>query len=178
MKKSWAKQKQSAFTIVELLIVIVVVAILATVSVVSYGGIQNRAENAARINEVQQAIKLLSAYKTINGSYPSTTTLGSIVCLGKGYSDQTGDGVPDCIYWLSGGFSSDTAFNSALETVGSLPVGSRKPIYIEYYDDYRTGPAYASSVQEVLYTLTGDSCPIGELSESHPGTVQCYVTMP
>lgn len=38
----------SGFTIVELLIVIVVIAILAAISVVAYNGIQTRARDAAR----------------------------------------------------------------------------------------------------------------------------------
>ena len=41
----WAKRKQQlGFTIVELLIVIVVIAILAAISIVAYNGIQNRAK--------------------------------------------------------------------------------------------------------------------------------------
>jgi len=40
----WAKQKQFGFTIVELLIVIVVIAILAAITIVAYNGIQNRAQ--------------------------------------------------------------------------------------------------------------------------------------
>lgn len=45
----WAKQKQSGFTIVELLIVVVVIAILAVISLVAYNGITERARasNAA-----------------------------------------------------------------------------------------------------------------------------------
>ena len=42
----WAKSKQTGFTIVELLIVIVVIAILAAISVVAYAGIQDRARQA------------------------------------------------------------------------------------------------------------------------------------
>ena len=37
------KTKQKGFTLVELLIVIVVIAILAAISIVAYNGIQNRA---------------------------------------------------------------------------------------------------------------------------------------
>jgi len=40
------KNKQSGFTIVELLIVIVVIAILATITFVAYGGIQRSAAEA------------------------------------------------------------------------------------------------------------------------------------
>jgi len=39
----WAKNKQSGFTIVELLIVVVVIAILAAITIISYNGIQERA---------------------------------------------------------------------------------------------------------------------------------------
>ena len=40
--KQWVSKK-SGFTIVELLIVVVVIAILAAISIVAYAGIQNRA---------------------------------------------------------------------------------------------------------------------------------------
>lgn len=42
----WAK-KQTGFTIVELLIVVVIIAILATITIVSYNGIQNGANDSA-----------------------------------------------------------------------------------------------------------------------------------
>lgn len=45
------------FTIVELLIVIVVIAILAAISVVAYNGIQNRAKDSAVEAEVSQMYK-------------------------------------------------------------------------------------------------------------------------
>lgn len=47
----WA-QKQTGFTIVELLIVIVVIAILAAVSVAAYSGIQNKARTSKRDHDV------------------------------------------------------------------------------------------------------------------------------
>jgi prepilin-type N-terminal cleavage/methylation domain-containing protein len=44
----WVQNKQqSGFTIVELLIVIVVIAILAAITVVAYNGIQDRARNSS-----------------------------------------------------------------------------------------------------------------------------------
>jgi prepilin-type N-terminal cleavage/methylation domain-containing protein len=46
------------FTIVELLIVIVVIAILAALSVVGYTNIQQRVKNTTKVSTVQQSIKL------------------------------------------------------------------------------------------------------------------------
>jgi prepilin-type N-terminal cleavage/methylation domain-containing protein len=63
--------RSRGFTIVELLIVIVVIAILAAISIVAYNGIQSRAYNAsllAGINSYKKAIRL---YAVDNGVYPS-----------------------------------------------------------------------------------------------------------
>ncbi len=61
------------FTIVELLIVIVVIAILAAIVIVTYNGIQARARNTIRINDVKAAQKLIETYYVDNGQYPVTT---------------------------------------------------------------------------------------------------------
>ena len=56
----WAKQK--GFTIVELLIVIVVIAILAAITIVSYNGIQTRAKTERANSELRMLEKaILSA---------------------------------------------------------------------------------------------------------------------
>jgi prepilin-type N-terminal cleavage/methylation domain-containing protein len=65
--------RQRAFTIVELLIVITVIAILAAITVVGYNGIQDRARNAQRISDLKNTESLLEAYFARNGSYPATT---------------------------------------------------------------------------------------------------------
>lgn len=72
MLKSWAA-KQKGFTIVELLIVIVVIAILATISIVAYNGIQTRAENTKTVNGVAAYTKIFSMYATEKGEYPSAS---------------------------------------------------------------------------------------------------------
>ncbi len=67
----WAKQKQVGFTIVELLIVIVVIAILAAITIVAYNGIQNRARSAAVQSAANQAGKQALAYAPLNNDlYP------------------------------------------------------------------------------------------------------------
>ena len=66
------------FTIVELLIVIVVIAILAAISIVAYNGIQDRARNSATIQAAQQVQKLANSYVINTGQ---VLTTASNVCL-------------------------------------------------------------------------------------------------
>lgn len=72
------KNKQSGFTIVELLIVIVVIAILAAITIVAYNGIQVRARDTQRAADATNILKSLEAYKAINNVYPiATSTAGA-----------------------------------------------------------------------------------------------------
>jgi prepilin-type N-terminal cleavage/methylation domain-containing protein len=68
----WANKKQG-FTIVELLIVIVVIAILATVTIVAFSGIQNRAKQSALQSNLSQQAKRLAVWKLQNNdTYPAS----------------------------------------------------------------------------------------------------------
>lgn len=55
-----------AFTIVELLIVVVVIAILAAITIVAYNGVTNRAKDSARTSELSQWKKKSEVYKIQN----------------------------------------------------------------------------------------------------------------
>lgn len=69
----WAKNKQQpGFTIVELLIVIVVIAILAAITIVAYNGIQDRARSAALTSDLTESAKQLKLDQVTNSSYPAT----------------------------------------------------------------------------------------------------------
>ncbi len=69
----WAN-KSRGFTIVELLIVVVVIAILAAITIVSYNGISRQAKNSALQSDIASAIKKIEAAKVTSGtgSYPAT----------------------------------------------------------------------------------------------------------
>jgi prepilin-type N-terminal cleavage/methylation domain-containing protein len=60
------------FTIVELLIVIVVIGILATIVIVAYGGIQQRAHLATLQSDLSGAAEQLGVDNVTTGSYPAT----------------------------------------------------------------------------------------------------------
>jgi prepilin-type N-terminal cleavage/methylation domain-containing protein len=57
-----------AFTIVELLIVIVVIGILAAITIVAYNGIQTRSQAASIISDLKATEKALNAYKIATGT--------------------------------------------------------------------------------------------------------------
>ncbi len=78
---TWArktKQQSQGFTIVELLIVIVVIAILAAITVVAYNGIQQRARDAQRQSDIVTIKKALELYYTANNRYPAGSGSTSI----------------------------------------------------------------------------------------------------
>ncbi len=68
---SFKKYKNRGFTIVELLIVIVVIGILATLVITTYNGIQEKARNTKRETDVNALQGQIEAYEAQNGNYPS-----------------------------------------------------------------------------------------------------------
>lgn len=62
-------KNKSGFTIVELLIVIVVIAILAAISIVAYNGMQDRARASTVQSDLSGAMKKLSLYR-VDNEYP------------------------------------------------------------------------------------------------------------
>ena len=78
------KVKQSGFTIVELLIVVVVIAILAAITIVAYNGIQNRAKSSAAQALANNVAKKAEAYNTVANTY------GSFCQFKEGRTDSTG----------------------------------------------------------------------------------------
>jgi len=63
---------QKAFTIVELLVVIVVIGILASITIISFSGISQRAISASLQSDLGNASKILKMDLAENGSFPSS----------------------------------------------------------------------------------------------------------
>lgn len=68
----WAPQKQPGFTIVELLIVIVVIGILASIVIIAFNGIQGRALETTAKSSLTSASKQMESSKILDGVYPNT----------------------------------------------------------------------------------------------------------
>ena len=124
--------KLQAFTIVELLIVIVVIAILATISIAAYTNIQQRAKNTAIINAASQSLKMIEAYVAEYGEYPAKSS--ACITVGTGCST----------------IAENTTFNTNMASVGTLP----KNVPAEGDSLYGMSYVYSSST-----TFNGESQP-------------------
>lgn len=74
--------QQDGFTIVELLITIVVIAILAAITVVAYNGIRDRADNSAVQGDLRQMGQQIEQYRVLHETSPGLSTMESGVLDG------------------------------------------------------------------------------------------------
>ncbi|MDB5182553.1 MAG: fimbrial protein pilin [Candidatus Saccharibacteria bacterium] len=70
-------KKQSGFTIVELLIVIVVIGILAGLVITTFSGIQQKARDTERETDIKALHGQIEAFWAQKGYYPSLTDMNS-----------------------------------------------------------------------------------------------------
>jgi prepilin-type N-terminal cleavage/methylation domain-containing protein len=77
---------RQGFTIVELLIVVVVIAILAAITIVSYNGISKSAKNSAIQSSLEQASKKIEMYKIgdPSGLYPASLSAAGLSLVSSG----------------------------------------------------------------------------------------------
>ena len=70
---AWAR-KQKGFTIIELIVVIVVIGILASIVYVSFTTVQKRSRDSQRDRDVMDIQRGLDKYYAANGAYPQIGT--------------------------------------------------------------------------------------------------------
>jgi type IV pilus assembly protein PilA len=135
------KTKDRGFTIVELLIVIVVIAILAAISIVAYNGIQNRSKTSAGQALASQIAKKVEAYYTLAGTYPNP---GADLAAGTldDYPESTVDNTAALGTQATGaavsGQSATVANNGTVVTSWGCAAGANV-----WYWDYSTSAAVA-----------------------------------
>lgn len=108
------------FTIVELLIVVVVIAVLAAITIVSYNGITKQAGIASLKSDLQNSATKLAIEQTNNGSYPvdqaTATTAKALVASDGTVLKYVGDGNNYCL--------SGTSAKAGLTTLFKIESGS------------------------------------------------------
>ncbi len=77
------KKRQSGFTIVELLIVIVVIGILATLVIVTFTGIQQKARNSQRQTDINAVDSHVESFYAQWGFYPGLADLQNATFVSK-----------------------------------------------------------------------------------------------
>lgn len=118
------RSKHHGFTIVELLIVIVVIAVLASITVVAYNGVAMRATVAKVQQDLKSMQKFIELYKADNGAYPASA--GNT----WSFSSNSSDGfIPGIV----------PTYTNALPrfTADSVTNGAHAYVYISNGTDYK-----------------------------------------
>lgn len=113
------KSFPSGFTIVELLIVVVVIGVLASITVISFNGISQKARNQSRVQAASAILKNIQLYQAENGNtslYPIFLTVSSNTqCIGIDYEDVDPSAQHSCRWEQPvAGPSASTPVNQAL----------------------------------------------------------------
>src|SRR5690349_5583574 len=87
--KRWDNSRADGFTIVELLIVIVVIAILAAITIVAYNGVQSRTRDSKRSHDLANIKKAILNYNTVNGGVKRVSVYNSAGSTHGGWDSST-----------------------------------------------------------------------------------------
>jgi prepilin-type N-terminal cleavage/methylation domain-containing protein len=149
-------RRRDGFTIVELLIVIVVIAILATITIVAFNGVQGRARDSQRMADINAIAKGLEIYRQLYGDYPLSSNNGAGSWEVSSISPDT--------------FLDDLTIKNVMSSVPVDPTNtgnsdvSGSKIYMYYR--YSAGTAGCPSAFYVLIAKTGET---GAVSPNSPG---------
>lgn len=124
------------FTIVELLIVVVIIAILAAITIVAYNGIQNRAKSSASASAQETVAKKAEVANGVASSYP-TTVAGFTA---QSDSDLTGSGI---------------TFVGAASGAGAISSAPTAPSTVAY--NYCSAPANTNAYQIIYWDYAGNT---------------------
>ena len=152
--RQWIERsKRSGFTIVELIIVIVVIGILAAISLVSYSGIKQRAENSTIAESASTFRGVVQIASLQNVNLPAGTV--GRFCLSDQSAETNTDGTPKCgVYSPSGPKGARGAlYNETLINGFKNSVGGSLPKLIKN-DTYGPGTVYFGPTLE-YFRLSG-----------------------
>ncbi len=144
-------KKTNGFTIVELLIVIVIIAILAAITIVAYNGIQQRATNSKMVAMVSQYSKLLASYAAEKSTYPGVigaSTTNNLVCL---------DGSSTC--WVDGDATKSATLRTELSAYSSSFPSAANSVLTYGTQTMEVGGSSRTGYYIVYVTSGNSPCP-------------------
>lgn len=158
----------SGFTIVELLIVVVVIAILATITIVSYNNITKRSTESLLKADLNTAAKKLGIIQAETGNYPSEEVFNDKINTFSqtdviSYSPTGVGGIGYCLVMASPKYSDLTY---SIDQTGSIhqdgncvsPVANNGPSTPENCFVYRTDPDNSNVSQITDYNVAQAGC--------------------
>lgn len=130
----------NGFTIIELLVVVVVIGILASITIVSYNGITQRANTTTALAAANNVVKKILIYNAETGTYPYATT------------DLTND--PTASYYVPGTIAYDlgTTAPASANVVRFVKCGSGSPAS---QSAINSGAGNITGVRVYYWTYTG-----------------------
>lgn len=163
--------KNKGFTLVELLIVIVVIAILAAITIIAYNGIQQRAHTSGQKTAASTLHKKVEAYYAINNAYPTySTTPGNITNALNNIKDSSlaGSGISLNGNNLTGAPANDSIVDLKLcAAVASMTNGTVPTGFAIFIWDATQSPAKAYA------TNASGTTTIANGTVSNGGTYSC-----
>lgn len=133
-------KKRKAFTLVELLVVVAIIGILASLIILNLMKAKSASRDARRAGDISMIKKAVEAYFVENTKYPPTPT----GCTNKFSS-------PELDYWASGSCLTDTYIVGVTNYIAVLPKdpgpallsgGKNQRGYMYYADNNSAGSSY------------------------------------
>lgn len=178
-------KRPSGFTLVELLVVVVVIGILASISVIAFSGIQDKAKHARFLASLDGYQKALQLYNIYHNEYPRTVDQSGVplikgdatfACLGSEESYPATSLFEAGACQAASGYvhvvaRADDAFNEKIRSItpglnlvveNTVTISSFNYRGIQYYSNGTT--------TNIMYYLSGDKpCERGTKLQYPPG---------
>ena len=169
----------NGFTIVELLIVVVVIAILAAITIVAYSGIQNRAKNSAAQSAASQSVKKVLAYAVTNAdNYPTSLSDAGVTDGSTTYQyrvDNSGNPKTFCVTATTQGVSYYVSSTNSTPIVGACPGHGANGVAVITNFHPNPGAVTTNGVGNYAGT-TGNAASASTVAASWSGSGSAYRT--